>query len=91
MSRLWNPISLALTVIIVLMAALAVLPADGAVPTGTFRELLPAFRELLPADAVIEKLQGGFGWTEGPVWNSEGYLLFSDIPANRIVRLRGSG
>src|SRR5260370_40352993 len=86
MSRLWNPIRLALTVVIVLMAALALLPADGAVPAGTFRELLPAFKELLPADAIIEKLQGGFGWAEGPGWNSEGYLLFSDIPANRIVR-----
>ena len=76
----------ALTIVIGLMAALARLPADGAVPAGTFRELLPAFKELLPTEAIIEKLQGGFGWTEGPVWNREGYLLFSDIPADRIIQ-----
>ena len=28
----------------------------------------------------------GFEFTEGPVWHPEGYLLFSDIPANTIYR-----
>src|SRR5437016_4246120 len=32
-------------------------------------------------------LRGGFAWTEGPVWVPDaGYLLFSDIPNNRIVK-----
>ena len=31
-------------------------------------------------------LGGGFGWTEGPVWNQEGYLLFSDMPGDVIRR-----
>ncbi len=34
----------------------------------------------------IEKLAGGFQFTEGPVWVSDGYLLFSDIPANSIYK-----
>ncbi len=40
-------------------------------------------------NAPIEKVAGDFQFTEGPVWvaaNSE--LLFSDIPADRIVRFK---
>ena len=36
----------------------------------------------------IEKLAGGFQFTEGPVWVPDGYLLFSDIPANSIYKWR---
>jgi gluconolactonase len=43
------------------------------------------FDKLVPIGAKIEKLAGGFKWTEGPVWIKDGgYLLFSDIPNNRI-------
>jgi gluconolactonase len=42
---------------------------------------------LIPSDAVVEQLAGGHTWVEGPVWNrKEGYLLFSDIPANSIFK-----
>lgn len=34
----------------------------------------------------IEKVATGYTFTEGPVWSRDGYLLFSDVPANRIVR-----
>lgn len=34
----------------------------------------------------IRKLAGDMIFTEGPVWIPEGYLLFSDIPANRIYK-----
>lgn len=43
--------------------------------------------KLVPIDAKIEKIAAGHKWIEGPVWNrKEGYLLFSDIPANAIYR-----
>jgi gluconolactonase len=42
--------------------------------------------ELLGANAVPEKVAGGFAFTEGPVFSRRGYLLFSDIPANRIMQ-----
>ena len=45
------------------------------------------FYRLIPEDATIERLAGGFGFTEGPVWRGD-HLLFSDIPRRRIVRLR---
>ena len=45
------------------------------------------FQELLPSPARVEILARGFGWSEGPIWIGEGgYLLFSDVPANRIHR-----
>lgn len=33
-----------------------------------------------------ERMATGFQFTEGPVWLPGGYLLFSDIPANRIYK-----
>ena len=36
---------------------------------------------------AIEKVGGGYRYLEGPVWAKEGYLLFSDSPSGRIIRL----
>jgi gluconolactonase len=49
----------------------------------------PALDEIVTPGAKIEKLAGGFLFTEGPVWvprtaDSDGYLLFSD-PNNNII------
>ncbi len=39
--------------------------------------------------APVEKLSGGFEFTEGPLWvAARNEWLFSDIPANRIVRFK---
>jgi gluconolactonase len=47
----------------------------------------PALDTILSPDAKIEKLAGGFQFTEGPVWVREGnYLLFSDPNNNLIYR-----
>ena len=43
-------------------------------------------RSILPQDGAVEKVASGFQFTEGPVWNRNGTLLFTDIPNNRIVR-----
>jgi gluconolactonase len=45
-----------------------------------------ALDAIVPADARIEKLAGGFLFTEGPVWIPDGSLLFSDPNANTIYR-----
>ena len=42
--------------------------------------------EILAPDAKVEKVVGGFEFTEGPIWHPDGFLLFSDIPANTIYR-----
>jgi gluconolactonase len=39
----------------------------------------------------IEKVAGGFTFTEGPVWSRDSYLLFSDPPENKIYRLTSEG
>ena len=36
--------------------------------------------------AKVEKKISGFQFTEGPIWIPEGFLLFSDIPANTIYK-----
>jgi gluconolactonase len=51
---------------------------------------------IVPTDAMIEKLAGGFLFTEGPVWvprsvDSDGYLLFSDPNNNVIYRWTQDG
>jgi gluconolactonase len=43
--------------------------------------------DLIAPDASIERIAGGLGFTEGPVWCGT-HLLFSDIPNKRIVRWR---
>jgi gluconolactonase len=51
----------------------------------------PALDRIVPAGAAIEKLAGGFGFTEGPIWTRDGALLFSDIPNNTIHRWTPDG
>jgi len=45
--------------------------------------------ELVDKDAQVARLETGFTFTEGPIWNAEGeFLLFSDMPGD--VRRRWS-
>jgi len=55
---------------------------------GTVLRADPAVDAIVPEEYKIEKLHGGFQFTEGPVWIDKdgGYLLFSDIPANAIYK-----
>ena len=47
--------------------------------------------ELLPRDSVAVRLATNFVFTEGPVWHRDGYLLFSDIPADTIYKWTPDG
>src|SRR5215510_1072339 len=47
----------------------------------------PGLHDLIAPDAPIERIAGGLGFTEGPVWRGTS-LLCSDIPNQRIVRWR---
>jgi gluconolactonase len=58
---------------------------------GSVERLDPALDAIVPADAAIEKVAGGFKFTEGPIWIHEGYLLFSDIPNNAIMKWTPDG
>ncbi len=63
------------------------------VSAGMIERLDPSLDTLVSVDAVIEHLADGFGFVEGPVWVRSGgpFLLFSDIPANRIVKWSPTG
>lgn len=45
------------------------------------------FRDLTVPTAKVEMLYDGCRWAEGPVWFADGgYLVWSDIPNNRMLR-----
>lgn len=47
----------------------------------------PRFDKLVPINSKVERIVSGRKWVEGPVWNrKEGYLLFSDIPTNSVIK-----
>jgi gluconolactonase len=46
----------------------------------------PALDDIVPPDAWLEKIAGGFEFTEGPVWATDGALLFSSPNTNAIYR-----
>jgi len=51
----------------------------------------PKFWELLSKDAQLEKVAGGFGFTEGPVWDPHGFLYVSDEEKNQLSRVYPDG
>lgn len=56
-------------------------------PDPAIRVLHPSFRKYVVALGAVERLATGFRWAEGPVYFGDGrYLLWSDIPNNRIMR-----
>src|SRR3954470_19119050 len=35
---------------------------------------------------AVEKVAASLKYAEGPVWSREGFLLFSDVPTNRLMK-----
>ena len=74
--------------------ALAMTPTHAASPAssrptiGHIERLDPRLDALVDPAARMEVIANGFAWVEGPVWvrADGGYLLFSDIPPNRVLR-----
>jgi gluconolactonase len=61
-------------------------------PTGNVRRIDPALDNLISPSAKVEKVAGGFGFTEGPLWvRRDGSLLFSDLPNNAIMQWTQDG
>jgi len=65
-------------------------PWDGTTvryPDPAIEVLDPRFAKYKIGNAVVERLCTGFRWAEGPVYFGDGrYLLWSDIPNNRMMR-----
>jgi len=60
---------------------------------GEFEIWDERFRHCIVGNAWVERLHTGMRWTEGPVYFADGdYLLWSDIPNNRMMRwVEGGG
>ncbi len=56
-------------------------------PDPSVQVLDPEFARYRIYSSSVEQIATGFRWVEGPVWVTDGrYLLFSDIPNNRMLR-----
>ena len=56
-------------------------------PDPAIVALDPSFEKYWLKLSCVERIATGFRWAEGPVWFGDGrYLLWSDIPNNRIMR-----
>ncbi|HEU4780972.1 MAG TPA: SMP-30/gluconolactonase/LRE family protein [Steroidobacteraceae bacterium] len=87
---------LSLTAFVLLGASSAACVAAPAAPTkideATIDRWDPAMDAIVPKDWKIEKLAEGFGWAEGPIWvKSGGYLLFTDVPGNKMWKWSEKG
>ncbi len=47
----------------------------------------PEFWSVVDRDAKLSQVATGFGFTEGPVWNTDGFLYVSDEEQNKIYRV----
>ncbi len=92
-----NSIYIALSIALAMNLSANAHAADKPRTIGSVERLDPALDKLVPADAKMEVVGEGFAWCEGPVWISSpppsrggarggGFLLFSDIPNNAIMR-----
>ena len=56
-------------------------------PDAAVEVIDPRFAKYRVNNGAVERLYTGARWAEGPVWFGDGrYLLFSDIPNNRMLR-----
>ena len=80
------------TLVSVLFALLAIQLATQAGAQQSLRKFeLQAnsaeFWNLIGRDSKLDQVATGFGFTEGPVWGSEGFLYVSDETLNKIFRV----
>jgi gluconolactonase len=63
-------------------------PGRGEQDTSTRADIEirdPVFGSVVGTEVVLEKIAGGFLFTEGPLWHAPGrYLLFSDMPGDHL-------
>jgi gluconolactonase len=84
---------LVVLVLVIVLALAAALPAQRGAPRQfELRAESPRFNDLIAAGATLEKVAGGFGFTEGPVWSAAGgFLYVNDEQQNRIARVYPDG
>jgi gluconolactonase len=88
------------TTVLVLLAGFSFCACAAAPPPARIETIAdakidrwdPAMDAIVPKDWKIEKLADGFGWAEGPIWvKAGGYLLFTDVPGNKMWKWSAKG
>ena len=83
----WSAILFGVLAAVTIAQQLERQPARSAETPPRIERLDPALDRLIASDAKVEILAEGFDWSEGPVWvKSGGFLLFSDVPRNVVLR-----
>lgn len=77
---------------VVAIVLILLVSAQAWAQQSVIQALDPEFSQVVSPDALLDEIASGHQFTEGPVWvdsaQAGGYLLFSDIPADRIYRWR---
>ena len=90
--RMMSVIAVVLLITSAAACAAAPPPAPTKIAEATIDRWDPAMDAIIPKDWKIEKLAEGFGWAEGPIWvKSGGYLLFTDVPGNKMWKWSEKG
>jgi gluconolactonase len=81
-----------ITAAILLVASfLSLVSAETQPGSFELQALSPRFWNLVDHNAELSLVAGGFGFTEGPVWDEAGFLYVSDETLNKIFRLYRNG
>jgi gluconolactonase len=93
MRNLCRGLLLTFVVVIIVRWNLLGLSASDSPPERQFHlgALSDKFWKLFDHDAKLTKVGGGFGFTEGPVWDPAGFLFVSDEEQNKIYKLALNG
>src|SRR3954453_5005019 len=79
---------------LVALATVDFASAQNPPPNSVIVKKDDALDALISPDAKLEKIAGGFGFTEGALWVPQGrggHLLFSDMPGNVIYKWTPDG
>jgi gluconolactonase len=71
------------------MRTILILAASFLISTAAFAQDVPA--SIIKPGTPLEKVVTDLKFTEGPVWMPEGFLVFSDIPADTVYNLGADG
>src|SRR3954463_196550 len=83
----WHSLLLAL----ITVAFLPVLAPAQKTQSFRLESLSPEFAELIDANAKLETVASGFGFTEGPMWDPAGFLYVSDETINKLFKVYPDG
>jgi gluconolactonase len=78
-------------VALIIVSNLVAAAADAPARAFKLTAESPGFWKLFDRQTNLTRVAGGFGFTEGPVWDESGFLYVSDEEQNKIDRLTLDG